>query len=340
MERFEQDLETVKRSLAVTFTKFGESDGLEVSLPAIMRSLETQAEEMAGLLESLVRHFDLCVTALKHTEGGGAAAENITGDLPMVIRARHDDGEGGGGGGGGGENTPVEPISDGDRHEMLAVLTKDAAELDDVVMEIRDRLVEMEAQSDDLTCQLNLQAAVHANASRAFNQLEETGARLSAYVQHGRDYSNRWGEQRQQICNRTEELDVLREFYENFLAAYDRMLLEIGRRKEMRAAADTAVRKATTKLKKLYEGKGSRGHSDLSAHSRGDGADQAREADLAAREAFRRDQGYFLPTGIWSGLMDPPVRFEIAAVHADGDTIPDIPRAVLEQAARRQNRRL
>ena len=334
MERFDRDLETVKRSLAATYTQSGGSDGLEVSLPVIMRSLETQAEEMAGLLESLVRHFDLCVTALKHTEGGGAAAEDITGDLPMVIQARHHDD------GGGGENTPVEPISDEDRREMLAVLTKDAAELDDVVLEIRDRLVEMEAQSDDLTCQLNLQAAVHANASRAFNQLEETGARLSAYVQHGRDFLSRWDDQRQQICDRMEELDSLREFYENFLAAYDRMLLEIGRRKEMRAAADTAVRKATTKLKKLYEGKDSRGRSDLSAQDGGDGADPAREADLAAREAFRRDQGDFLPAQIWSGLTDPPVRFEIAAVHADGDDIPDIPRAVLEQAARRQKRRL
>lgn len=63
-------------------------------------------------------------------------------------------------------------------------------------------------------------------------------------------------------------------------------------------------------------------------------------ADLAEREAFRQDQGDFLPSDIWPGLTNPPVRFDISQVESDSESIPDIPRVILEQAARRQSKRL
>lgn len=324
IEQFDDDIQGVKRSLDATYAQSIGADGLDTSLPAILRSLESQAKETAELLESLVRHFDLCVTALRHTEGGGAAARNITQDMAMDIHVDRAD-----------HSMPVEPISDEDRQEMLNVLTKDAAELDDVVLEIRDRLAEMEAQSEDLTCQLNLQATAHAGASRAFSQLEEAGTRLPGYVQHGRDFLSKWEEQKQLIAERMEQLEHLREFYENYLAAYDGLLLEVERRKETRAALELTVRKATAKMNHLYEGeKTPKCRTMTRVHA------DRRLVDLAAREAFRQDQGDFLPAEIWSGLMDPPVRFEISSIGTESEQIPEIPRAILEQAARRQNRRL
>ncbi len=102
--------------------------------------------------------------------------------------------------------------------------------------------------------------------------------------------------------------------------------------------------------------------------------------DLAEREAFRQLQGDYLPSDIWAGLMDAPPQYDIIPVGANGTAagggggiggggiggvggggvgsgaggggasggggggapvaIPDIPRSVLEQASRRQNRRL
>lgn len=153
------------------------------------------------------------------------------------------------------QSTPLEPISEEDKHEMLNVLAKDAAELDDVVGEIRDRLSEMEARSDDLTVHMNLQAAAHAEASKAFNRLEHTGTRLRAYVQHGRDFLNEWEEQKHHIAERMEQLESLRDFYENFLTAYDGLLIEIGRRKSVRKKMELAVQQATAELDHLYQGK-------------------------------------------------------------------------------------
>ena len=54
-------------------------------VPDLLQFMEVQAGDMAKNLESLVKHFDLCVTAIKHTEGGGAAASKIARHLPDVM---------------------------------------------------------------------------------------------------------------------------------------------------------------------------------------------------------------------------------------------------------------
>jgi autophagy-related protein 17 len=60
-------------------------DGFRSPVPDIHQTMTEYAQDMAHNLESLVKHFDLCVTAIKHTEGGGAAAQKIAGDLPEGV---------------------------------------------------------------------------------------------------------------------------------------------------------------------------------------------------------------------------------------------------------------
>lgn len=243
LQQFDGDIRAVRVSLE---TRSGQSlggDVLKEAMPSILQTLESHAQEMADLLESLVRHFDLCVTALKHTEGGGAAAQSITKDLPVDVNVQEND-----------RSVPLEPISTEDRNEMLTVLAKDAAELEDVVLEIRDRLGEMEAQSEDLTSHMNQLAAANANASTAFDRLEEAGARLSDYIGHGEEFRKKWDEQKQQIGERMEEMESLRDFYHNFLTAYDGLLIEVGRRREAQKRMEMVVRDAMTQIDQIYHG--------------------------------------------------------------------------------------
>jgi autophagy-related protein 17 len=82
-ERFEQDLRSLHDSLEVSpeEKEIGAEDLDGISpVPALFYALETRATETAAHLEGLVKHYDLCVTALKHTEGGGEAISR----LPMV----------------------------------------------------------------------------------------------------------------------------------------------------------------------------------------------------------------------------------------------------------------
>lgn len=240
---FNNDIASIRRTMESQPGLYTDPDGYRAPLATILPSLENQAKEMAELLESLVRHFDLCVTALKHTEGGGAAVQNVTTDLPVEIRVDPDD-----------AGKPIEPISDQERQEMLDVLAKDAAELEDVVMEIRDRLTEMETQFDYLNAYLEHLATINADTLGAFQQLEEVGTRLPRYVLHGREFMRRWEEQKQQIIDRMEELENLREFYDNFLAAYDGLIIEIGRRRNVQNKMEAIAQEAMSKIDQLYQG--------------------------------------------------------------------------------------
>ena len=57
--------------------------------------------------------------------------------------------------------------------------------------------------------------------------------------------------------------------------------------------------------------------------------------DAAEREAFRLDQGDFLPSDIWPGLSNPPPRYEVVSVNKDVSGVPELPKKLIEQALRR-----
>ncbi|KAI9767978.1 MAG: autophagy protein 17 [Geoglossum simile] len=304
---FDSDLLAIEKAIvSITISSPSSSDVLESPIPSLLRSLESHAKEMAVLLQSLVRHFDLCVTAIKHTEGGGAAARSITGDLPkgMGVMDRgsssSDD-----------DSAPPEPITDKEREDMLDVLSKDAAEVEDVVIEIRDRLAEMEARFDPVSSHVNYLSGVHDDAIAAFRLLEEISTRLPVYVSSSREYLMRWEDEKARIESRMEDLDGLREFYEGFSKAYDGLIIEVGRRRGVQVRMEAIIQEAMVKVEQLHD------------------------EDATERETFRLDQGDFLPSDIWPGLSNPPPRYEVVPINKDVSGAPELPKKLIEQALRR-----
>jgi autophagy-related protein 17 len=137
---------------------------------------------------------------------------------------------------------------------MLDVLSKDAAEVEDVVIEIRERLAEMETQFDPISSHLSYLSGVHDDAISAFQLLEEIGTRLSVYVSSSRDYLARWDDEKRTIEARMEDLDGLREFYEGFLKAYDGLIIEVGRRRGVQVRMEAIVQEAMAKVEQLHDG--------------------------------------------------------------------------------------
>lgn len=259
------------------------------SIPELLHSLELHAQEMADLLESLVHHFDLCATAVKHTEGGGAAALRIAGDLPseLAVGVHFGNNE---------EetdkpNAPPEPLTESDYEEMLEVIVKDAAEAEDVVAEISDRINEMETTLDRILSVRDLVkegcVAMIENVRR-LDQFYKT--KLHGYVAQSQVFSQIWKEQHEYMQAGMGDLSDLRLTYIGFLEAYDDLILEIARRKSSRLAVERVLQEARAKLDKLYED------------------------DLRAREAFRVDQGPYIPSDIWSGLERVPMRVEFKRI--------------------------
>ncbi|MCJ1252964.1 autophagy protein 17 [Lignoscripta atroalba] len=280
--------------------------GLESPVPEILQGMEEHAKEMADNLESLVRHFDLCVTAIKHTDGGGAAARKITSDMPEGLEL----------GSLGNDDAPPEPISDEERQGMLEILEKDASEVEDVVMEIRDRIADMEASFEQVVAHNDRLVDDYTNTTAAFRLLDEVGSRLPGYIMQSHIFLLRWDEEKAKIEARMEEVEGLREFYDGFLRAYDNLIIEIGRRKTMELKMDKVIQDAMAKVKKLYE------------------------EDAMEREAFRQEQGDFLPVDIWPGLMAAPLQYEISPIDSGAGKVPEISKSVIQRAIRRVHGKL
>ena len=230
------------------------------SIPTSLKSLETHATEMAGLLQGLVRHYDLCVTALKHTEGGGQAAIraakaelDASGDDmdPQMARLdqasrTHDVNDGDG-------QQPA-PISEAERAEMMAVLDNDAAEVDDVVAEIKDRANDMDVDFESLEANLEVLKREDDSLKDIGQILQKLETQVPTYVKAGSDFLAVWEEEKAKITDRLAEMEALRDFYEGFLTAYDGLLIEVGRRRNVQLRTGKIMHDALAKIDKLYQG--------------------------------------------------------------------------------------
>ncbi|RAK97257.1 autophagy-related protein 17 [Aspergillus ibericus CBS 121593] len=261
------------------------------SMPSMLHSLEMHAQEMANLLESLVRHFDLCVTAVKHTEGGGAAAQSITGDMPAAVTVS------GPGvlnieeGINANLNAPLDPLSESDYQEMVNVLIKDAAEAEDVVMEIQDRIGDMESVLENVLSQRDILLSVYNATTGVFKHLSSlASARLPGYIAQAHSFTRVWNEEHECIDGGLADLSDLNSLYDGFLEAYDGLIVEVTRRRHVRHRVEKVLRDAKHKLDQLYE------------------------EDVNARETFRVEQGDYLPSDIWPGIGREPMRIEFRRI--------------------------
>ena len=309
IQTLEEDLQSINEALNNRIEASAtDSDLQQPAIPVTLSILETHAREMAQGLESLVKHFDLCVTAIKHTEGGGEAlvqtikVQDQDLDLPEAVGLGMDE-----------LQAPAQPMNEEERLEMLQVLENDAAEVDEVVMELQDRNAEMEAHLERVALWREKQEMASADVVTAFKLLEKIGARLSSYVAETARHASRWNEEKAKIEDGISSMEELAEYYANFLHAYDGLIVEVARRRTVKKQMERVVADAQNQLEQLYE------------------------QDRSLRLEFKDDQGDYLPSDIWEGVNALPPRWAISRVDEDGNaaSIPDLPRKTVEEALRR-----
>ncbi|ROT40807.1 kinase activator [Sodiomyces alkalinus F11] len=292
--RFDDDLRVLKKF--IVSSPLPSSDAASTPhhpIPELFMSLVEHSHSMAELLTSLTQHFDLCVTAVRTTEGGADLARRRAAEVTTT----HGGATGGGGGGGAGTGdggdvvsisgviadqethmSNLEPITSQDRADMLSVVVSDAAEVDGVVREIGERLRAAEADFAALEEQTSRVRAVYLGTVKALRALEDVGARLASYVAAEAEFLQRWAYERQNIQDKLIEMDQLRDFYERYAGAYDSLLLEVERRRRVEDKVQHIWRKAKESVDKLVE------------------------ADRREREGFRQDVGEYVPTDLWPGM--------------------------------------
>ena len=212
------------------------------STASIFRSLESHATEMADLLQSLVRHYDLCITALRHTEGGGEAAEQAHVDLAEGLAFDNPD-----------QNIPA-PITEEERSEMMQVLQNDAFEVEEAVQEIANYAVEMELQMEQIDNCVERSSKENVSLRGSIAMLDHLSDQLPCYIAASSKFASNWSREKQRMEEMMGELDGLRDFYDAFLRAYDDLVIEIVRRKTVKAKMEKIVKDAMTKIDELYNG--------------------------------------------------------------------------------------
>ena len=256
------------------------------TIEQLFRGMEDHATEMASSLQNLVQHYDLCVTALKHTEGGGEAAKQAI-DMAELAKGTL-----------GGEEslygkTAAEPISDEERFEMLRIIDKDSFEVEDVMAEIRDRASEMESHYQELSRHVSNGRLRNKTLRHVLKLMHEIRAAIPGHLSAASHFREIWTGINGEILTKTQELADLSIFYEQFLSGYGKLLKEVERRKASEAQMRKVAERARRDLEKLYD------------------------ADRVAREEFMEEVGEVLPSdlGDWYGLGVEAPRWE---VHAAG----------------------
>ncbi|KAK1775182.1 autophagy protein Apg17-domain-containing protein [Copromyces sp. CBS 386.78] len=290
--RFDTDLRTLTDALAAAAslsnpTRTTTTDGYppdQRSIPNLLSAMSEGSHLMAQHLSSLTRHFDMCVTAVRTTEGGAAlarrrAAEATSSDsdqVPVsisgVISAQES------------ESGPsaFEPMDPLERQELLHVVMRDAAEVDDVVADIHNVLQQMEMDHETLHSLFSAARASHAATLTCFSLLQEIGARASSYVAAESEFVQRWEDEKEAIADNATKMEELEKFYEGYLDAYDSLMLEVERRRAVEDKIDSIWRKAREQVDKLVE------------------------ADRRDREHFRLEVGDYVPADLW-GVVDRPL---------------------------------
>ncbi|CCU81206.1 kinase activator (Atg17) [Blumeria hordei DH14] len=276
-----------------------------LGVPRHLQTLESHAQEMASLLESLVRHFDLCVIAIRNTEGGTAAVKKAASSQLAGVDAVSISGVMST------ENVlDGEQISEEEMQEILDVLEKDSAQVEEVVMELKVLLADMEIKYGIVQESVTLLEKLYEESVKAFQTLDLVGLRLRGYIHSSHDFCLRWDDIKVNIQSQLRDLDSIRLFYENYYSSYDGLILEVQRRKLCEDRMHAILTKAADQLQRIYED------------------------DMHKREEFRADVGEYLPVDLWPGVGDATPRWNF--IRIDGkNTVPTIGSAVVEAAEMR-----
>lgn len=247
---------------------------------------------MAQLLTSLNKHFDMCVTAIRTTEGAAALARRKAAE---VTQSQGGDGVSISGVIAEQESnlSALEPETAEDRAEMLRVVVQDAKEVDEVVQEICERHAAMEHEYRMIEERAEETRRAYMGMLQAYAMLCDLGDRLSDYVAAEDDFKTRWMLEEDIVFAKLREMKQMRDFYEGYASAYDSLILEVERRRGVDERVASIWRKAQ------------------------DNVDKILDADRVARETFRSDVGEWLPTDLWAGVKGLVTRWKVVPVHEE-----------------------
>ena len=315
--RFDTDIRNLKKIIAESPLppSRDETESADPTTAELVYNLVDHSSNAAQLLASLTKHFDMCVTAIRTTDGAAALARRKAAEVTQsqggesvsisgVIAEQESN------------TSDLEPKTAEDRAEMFKVVVQDAKEVDDVVQEIHELLGAMERDNSILGERTAQTQKAYIGMLAGYAMLGELGDRLGDYLAAEEDFRGRWELEKDSVFGKLREMHDLRVFYEGYASAYDSLILEVERRRGVDERVQGIWRKAQENVDKLLD------------------------ADGAARETFRQDVGEYLPTDLFAGMKTSARRWRVVPVVAEsggGDTDDSLSDAGVDAAALRRS---
>ncbi|KAH7329492.1 autophagy-related protein 17 [Stachybotrys elegans] len=316
--RLDTDIRNLKKLLGDSILPPTNPDNDDQSLSQRLLGLIDHSAHMAEGLASLSNHFDMCVTAIRTTEGAAALARRKVAEgrqaedqnavsISGVIAEQESN------------MTDLRPKTTEDHEKLLSIVVTDAEEVPYVVQEIQERGAAMEQENLAFVEIIGQIHKAHVAVLEAYAMLGDIGDRLADYLAAEGDFKNRWELEKDAVLGKLEEMQEMRNFYEGYAGAYDTLILEVARRRTV----DDRVRAIWLKAQ--------------------ESVDKILEQDSQARDAFRQDVGEFLPTDLWAGMQGPARRWEVTRVvegeDTDGPPPSDADTAALKRSVAEATRR-
>ncbi|KAG6179905.1 autophagy protein 17 [Claviceps purpurea] len=305
--RFETDIRNLRKTLSASPLPAMDED-TQPATASLLLQMEDHSATMASLLASLTTHFDMCVTAIRTTEGAAALARRRVAEgtqsqgseevsISGVIAEQES------------HMSDLEPKTADDQAEMLKVVVQDAKEVDDVVFEIQDHLANMEQEYTVVQKHLSRTKASYTSILESFAMLGEIGDRLGDYLAAEEDFKQRWELEKEAVFGKLEEMREMRKFYEGYASAHGSLVLEVERRRAVDERVQSIWRKAQESVDKILE------------------------ADRASRETFRQDVGEYLPTDLWAGIQGPARKWTVVQITDDESAAASVDRTPAQGSA-------
>lgn len=266
------------------------TDSNQQTQPSILElfmSMTDQSHYMATNLTKLTRHFDICVEAVRITEGGAALAQRKDAEdlgetnpvsISGVMRAQ--------------EGDPDEPTT-WTRAEVVTTVIRDARHVDSVVEDLSSVLQEVEENFNFLVEQSDQVKAAYTAVVQAFRILEDIGSRLESYIEAASAFVERWNNEKESIFATLGDMERLRDHWEGYASGYDSLILEVERRRAVEEKIHNIWRKAKEQVDRLVE------------------------SDWRDRETFTTEVGGFIPGDLWVGMSGPLQKWEVVRAQTE-----------------------
>ncbi|CCG81354.1 Autophagy-related protein 17 [Taphrina deformans PYCC 5710] len=266
------DLPLSSTSPATVSQKSAPTKRSPLSMSVVTKGYTKQQEdhinEMAGLLLSLSKHYDHASTLLKSES-----------TLPMD-----------------------------ELEELHSIVEHDAQQLEDVILELDERVVDLEADVALVKAHINICVSVQGITVELFSRFEalDVDSVTTNLVRLRKDR----GQTDERLDELREQLVALASHYAAFSQSYDALLIEVDRRVKYENTVSNFLAQTRQTLARIAQ------------------------EESARREDFIHDHGDTLPGDIWPGIRHQPVTYDFDFGDAMQQT-PKLPESLISSARNR-----